>query len=178
MEKNRKNNILDMTTGNPARLLLKFALPLIIGNVLQQFYNMADTAIAGHLIGDQALAQIGATSALYGLITNFCFGLNNGLSLAVSRSFGAGNPKEMRQSVCWMINLSLSFAAVLTFVFLILRHPLMQALQTPTDLLSGALSYLTIILAGIPLSMIYNMEAGLLRAVGNSMTPLWFLLFS
>ena len=178
MEKNRKNNILDMTTGNPARLLLKFALPLIIGNVLQQFYNMADTAIAGHLIGDQALAQIGATSALYGLITNFCFGLNNGLSLAVSRSFGAGNPKEMRQSVCWMINLSLSFAAVLTVVFLILRHPLMQALQTPTDLLSGALSYLTIILAGIPLSMIYNMEAGLLRAVGNSMTPLWFLLFS
>ena len=167
-----------MTTGSPARLLLKFALPLVIGNVLQQFYNMADTAIAGHLLGDQALAQIGATSALYSLITNFCFGMNNGLSLAVSRSFGANDKKEMKQSVCWMINLSLSFGIILMAAFLIFRRPLLAALQTPDDVIRGALNYLTIILIGIPLTMIYNLESGLLRAVGNSITPLWFLLFS
>ena len=178
MERIKKNYVLDMTTGSPARLLLKFALPLVIGNVLQQFYNMADTAIAGHLLGDQALAQIGATSALYSLITNFCFGMNNGLSLAVSRSFGANDKKEMKQSVCWMINLSLSFGIILMAAFLIFRRPLLAALQTPDDVIRGALNYLTIILIGIPLTMIYNLESGLLRAVGNSITPLWFLLFS
>ena len=95
---------LDMTKGSPMKLLFTFALPLFLGNLLQQFYNLADTSIAGHLLGDAALAQIGATSALYSLITNFAFGLNNGLALNVSRSFGAGDKKEMKRSVCWMVD--------------------------------------------------------------------------
>ena len=89
MERTQKSRVIDMTKGDPARLLLVFALPLFFGNLLQQFYNLADTSIAGHILGDDALAQIGATSALYSLITNFAFGLNNGLALMVSRYFGA-----------------------------------------------------------------------------------------
>ena len=170
--------ILDMTKGSPMKLLLTFALPLFLGNLLQQFYNLADTSIAGHLLGDAALAQIGATSALYSLITNFAFGLNNGLALTVSRSFGAGDQKEMKRSVCWMVTLAAASAFVMTVGFLLLRQPLLKIMQTPEDVLGGALSYLTVILAGIPLTMAYNLESALLQSMGNSVTPLCFLLFS
>ena len=170
--------ILDMTQGKPLKLLLTFALPLFLGNILQQFYNLADTSIAGHLLGDAALAQIGATSALYSLLTNFAFGLNNGLALTVSRSFGAGDQKEMKRSVCWMVTLAAVSALVMTVCFLLLRRPLLRVMQTPDDVLEGALSYLTVILAGIPLTMAYNLESALLQSMGNSVTPLCFLLFS
>ena len=169
---------LDMTKGSPMKLLFTFALPLFLGNLLQQFYNLADTSIAGHLLGDAALAQIGATSALYSLITNFAFGLNNGLALNVSRSFGAGDKKEMKRSVCWMVTLAFISALVMTVGFLMFRKPLLTVMQTPEDVLDGALSYFTVILAGIPLTMAYNLESALLQSMGNSVTPLGFLLFS
>ena len=153
---------LDMTKGSPMKLLFTFALPLFLGNLLQQFYNLADTSIAGHLLGDAALAQIGATSALYSLITNFAFGLNNGLALNVSRSFGAGDKKEMKRSVCWMVTLAFISALVMTVGFLMFRKPLLTVMQTPEDVLDGALSYFTVILAGIPLTMAYNLESALL----------------
>lgn len=178
MNVKQTSHTLDMTKGNPARLLLRFSLPLFLGNLLQQFYNLADTSIAGHLLGDNALAQIGATAALYSLITNFAFGMNNGLALSVSRSFGAGDEKKVKQAVCWMVNLSCISALVLTVGFLAFRQPLLRILQTPEELTQGALSYLTVILSGIVPTMLYNLEAGLLQAVGNSVTPLLFLLFS
>ncbi len=160
------------------RLLLRFTLPLFLGNLLQQFYNLADTSLAGNLLGDAALSQIGATAALYSLITNMAFGLNNGLALTVSRCFGAADEKKMRQSVCWMVTLSAGTALAMTAGFLFFQKPLLRALQVPGELLEGATGYLTIILAGIPLTMAYNLEASLLQAVGNSKTPLKFLLFS
>ena len=172
----QKSRVLDMTDGNIARLLLSFAFPIFVGCVLQQVYNLADTAIAGHLLGDDALAQIGATAALYSLITSFCIGLTNGLSLPVSRCFGSGKMDEMRTSACWMIILSFAVAVIMTAGFLIFRYPLLRVLQTPEDTFAGAMSYITVILAGIPLTMIYNTESGLLRAIGNSITPLIFLI--
>lgn len=178
MNEKQKSYTLDMTQGSPVRLLLKFSLPLFIGNLLQQFYNLADTSIAGHLLGDSALAQIGATAALYCLITNFAFGINNGLALNVSRNFGAGNQKEVKKSVCWMVTLSCMMAIILMASFLIWKEPLLRLMQTPEDTMQGALAYLTIILMGIPLTMLYNLEAGLLQAVGNSITPLIFLFIS
>jgi len=178
MQTNYKSRVLDMTKGSPFQLLLYFSLPLFFGNLLQQLYSLADTSIAGHLLGDGALAEIGATAALYSLITNFAFGLNNGLALLVSKYFGAGEQKNMRQAVCWMVSISSIFAAFLTAGFLLFRHLLLSRLQIPEDTMSGALSYFTIILAGIPLIMAYNLEFSLLQAVGNSFTPLLFLLFS
>lgn len=174
----QKSRVLDMTKGSPMRLLLLFSIPLFVGNLLQQFYNLADTSIAGHVLGDAALAQIGATSALYSLITNFAFGLNNGFALNVSRQFGAGDEGKMRRSVCWMVTLSLISALVMTVLFLLLRGLMADLLQIPTETRDGALVYLTVILAGIPFAMVYNMESALLQAVGNSITPLLLLFFS
>lgn len=173
-----QSHVLDMTEGSPLRLLLRFALPLFFGNLLQQCYNLADTAIAGHLLGDAALAQIGATAALYSLIMNFAFGLNNGMALAVSRSFGAGNDQKMRQSTCWMVTLAVAWSIFLTVLSLGIRRPLLVWLQVPAETLDGALQYLTVILAGIPLTIAYNMESAMLQSVGDSILPLRLLLFS
>ncbi len=173
-----QSRVTDMTRGDPVRLLLNFSAPLFLSNLLQQFYNLADTALAGHILGDAALAQIGATAALYGLIMNFAFGMNNGLALTVSRLFGAGDDKGVRRATAWMLALAAATAAVLTVVFVGVRRPLLVLLQVPEATMEGALAYLTLILLGIPLTMAYNMEAALLRAIGNSLTPLYFLLFS
>ena len=173
-----QSRVTDMTRGDPVRLLLNFSAPLFLSNLLQQFYNLADTALAGHILGDAALAQIGATAALYGLIMNFAFGMNNGLALTVSRLFGAGDDKGVRRATAWMLALAAATAAVLTVVFVGIRRPLLVLLQVPEATMEGALAYLTLILLGIPLTMAYNMEAALLRAIGNSLTPLYFLLFS
>lgn len=173
-----KGRVLNLTKGSPAGLLLRFCLPLFLGNLLQQCYNLADLSIAGHILGDGALAKIGATSALYSLITNFAFGLNNGLALTVSKRFGAGDKEGLKDAVCWMVIWAALTAGVLTAGFLALQRPLLFLLQVPGDILSGATSYLTVILAGIPLTMAYNLEASLLQAVGNSTTPLLLLLFS
>ena len=173
-----KSRVLDMTRGDPFRLVLRFSLPLFCSNLLQQVYNLTDTALAGHLLGSAALAEIGATAALYGLIMNFAFGMNNGLALTVSRCFGAGEREGIRRAVGWMVTLSAAVSIVLTTVSLLGRGALLQVLQVPAEVWDGAAAYLTVILLGIPLTMLYNMEAALLRAVGNSVTPLLFLLFS
>ncbi len=167
-----------MTEGSPVRILLRFALPLFLGNLLQQCYNLADLSIAGHLLGDRALSQIGATSALCSLITNASFGLNQGLALSVSRSFGAGDRRKVKESVCWMAVLSGLSALALAAGFLLSRRSLLLALQVPQGLWEGALGYFTIILAGVPLTMAYNLETSLLQAVGDSKTPLLFLFCS
>lgn len=173
-----KSRVLDMTRGDPFRLVLQFSLPLFCSNLLQQVYNLTDTALAGHLLGSAALAEIGATAALYGLIMNFAFGMNNGLALTVSRCFGAGEREGIRRAVGWMVTLSAAVSLVLTTVSLLGCSALLQVLQVPAEVWDGAAAYLTVILLGIPLTMLYNMEAALLRAVGNSVTPLLFLLFS
>ncbi len=173
-----KSRVLDMTQGDPFRLVLQFSLPLFCSNLLQQIYNLTDTALAGHLLGADALAEIGATAALYGLIMNFAFGMNNGLALTVSRHFGAGDESGMRRAVGWMVTLSVGVSLLLTGTSLLGRNVLLTALQVPAEVWDGAAAYLTVILLGIPLTMLYNMEAALLRAVGNSVTPLLFLLFS
>lgn len=173
-----KSRVLDMTQGDPFRLVLQFSMPLFCSNLLQQLYNLTDTALAGHLLGSAALAEIGATAALYGLIMNFAFGMNNGLALTVSRYFGAGDESGIRRAVGWMVTLSAAVSLVLTGCSLLGRDALLTVLQVPAQTWGGASAYLTVILLGIPLTMLYNMEAALLRAVGNSVTPLLFLLFS
>ena len=146
VKQEHKNITMDMTKGSPAGLLLRFAMPFFIGNLLQQFYNLADTSIAGHMLGDQALAEIGATAALYSLITNFAFGMNNGLALTVSRNFGAGNEKKMKQAVCWMTIVSIGTAFVLSGGFLLFQKTLLELLKIPQENMTGALAYLTVIL--------------------------------
>lgn len=169
---------LDMTSGNILRILLTFALPVFFGSLLQQFYNLADTAIAGNMLGDAALAQIGATSALYSMLTMFSVGLNNGFAISVSRWFGAGDNRKMKQAAAWMMVFSLSIGLFLAALLFLLRCPLLRLLQTPDTAFAGALAYITVIFLGLPFTMLYNMEASLLRAIGNSIVPLLFLAFS
>lgn len=163
-----KSRVLDMTRGDPFRLVLQFSMPLFCSNLLQQLYNLTDTALAGHLLGSAALAEIGATAALYGLIMNFAFGMNNGLALTVSRYFGAGDESGIRRAVGCMVTLSAAVSLVLTGCSLLGRDALLTVLQVPAQAWGGASAYLTVILLGIPLTMLYNMEAALLRAVGSS----------
>ena len=158
-----KSRVLDMTQGDPFRLVLQFSMPLFCSNLLQQLYNLTDTALAGHLLGSAALAEIGATAALYGLIMNFAFGMNNGLALTVSRYFGAGDESGIRRAVGWMVTLSAAVSLVLTGCSLLGRDALLTVLQVPAQAWGGASAYLTVILLGIPLTMLYNMEAALLR---------------
>lgn len=120
-----KSRVLDMTQGDPFRLVLQFSMPLFCSNLLQQLYNLTDTALAGHLLGSAALAEIGATAALYGLIMNFAFGMNNGLALTVSRYFGAGDESGIRRAVGWMVTLSAVVSLVLTGCSLLGRDALL-----------------------------------------------------
>lgn len=167
-----------MTRGNPLKLILLFALPLLVGNVVQQFYNICDTAITGHLLGDAALASIGATSTVYTLIVNLCNGMNNGFSILVSSAFGNDDHPLLRKNTAIVIELNVVLAIVMTILSLLLIHPLMRLLQTPDSIFSGAYGYITLILAGLPATLCYNASAALLRAVGNSKTPLIFLVIA
>lgn len=143
-----KSRVLDMTQGDPFRLVLQFSMPLFCSNLLQQLYNLTDTALAGHLLGSAALAEIGATAALYGLIMNFAFGMNNGLALTVSRYFGAGDESGIRRAVGWMVTLSAVVSLVLTGCSLLGRDALLTVLQVPAQAWGGA-AIATVLAQGI-----------------------------
>jgi len=174
----RSGKVLDMTQGNTVRMILTFAVPLFIGNIFQQVYAMVDTMVAGYCLGDQAIAAIGATSALYGLILSIAWGLNSGFALVVTQSFGAHNESRLRKAVGGMMILDASITAVLTVLSLCFLSPLMHLINTPESIFDQAYSYMIVICAGMTATICYNMFAGILRAFGNSRTPLYFLIFS
>ena len=168
----------DMTTGEPARLMLAFALPLFIGNIFQQAYNMVDTMVAGYTLGDTAIAAIGATSALYNLIINLSFGLNGGCAIVVTQSFGAHDEKRLKQSIAGMLVLNAGAAVILTTLSLLFLTPLLRFMNTPDAIFQLTRGYISIICAGLTATIGYNLLAAILRSVGNSRTPLVFLIIS
>ncbi len=167
-----------MTVGNPIKLILAFAIPLFIGNIFQQIYNITDTIIIGHNLGDLAIASIGATGSIYSLLINFASGLNHGYGIIVSQSFGAKNQEKLKGAVATMIILNTVVTVLLTIISLIFLRPLMELMNTPESIFEDAYTYISIILGGMLVTIAYNMFAGILRAVGNSKTPLYFLIFS
>ncbi len=169
---------LDMTEGKPVRLILKFAVPLFIGMLFQQVYNITDTMIVGYGLGENAVAAVGATSALYSVLINFANGLNNGYGIIISQAFGGRNWKKLRQGFAAMVILDVGITLILTLVSLILLKPLLFWLETPAEIFQQAHQYIAIILAGMITTIAYNMGAGFLRAVGNSRIPLYFLVIS
>ncbi len=175
---NRKAAVLDMTKGNAVRMILTFAIPLFIGNIFQQVYSMVDTMVAGYCLGDQAIAAIGATSSLYGLIIDLAWGLNSGFALVVTQAFGAHDQGKIRKSIGHMIVLDGIITAVLTVLALIFLPSLMRLMNTPESIFDQAYSYMIVIFGGMQATICYNMFAGILRAFGNSKTPLYFLIFS
>lgn len=169
---------LDMTKGRPLPVLLQFTLPLLLGNVFQQFYNMADTVIVGRFVGAGALAAVGSTGTIMFLINGFAQGITSGFSILTSQKFGAGDEAGVRRSVANGIILSVLSALILTTVCLAVMRPLLGWMNTPEDIFSDAYTYIMIISGGIAASVFYNLFSAFLRAVGNSKAPLFFLVFS
>lgn len=168
----------DMTQGDPLRLIFGFAIPLFIGNIFQQLYTIADTMVVGRGLGDSAIAAIGATSALYNLLINFAWGMNSGCGIVVTQCFGAHDEKKLRQSIAGMLLLDGAVTAMLTVLSLLFMGPLLRYMNTPDSIFDQARVYIAIICAGMVFTIGYNMCAAILRAVGNSKAPLYFLIVS
>ena len=173
-----KSEIRDMTTGSPFRLILGFAVPMLMGLLFQQFYSMVDTIIVGKYLGVSALASVGSTSSINFMIIGFCTGVCSGFSIPVAQRFGAGDHHGLR---CFVANagwLSAIFSAVMTIIVCFLCMDILRWMDTPDDIIQGAYDYIFIIFAGIPVTYLYNILAGIIRSLGDSRTPVYFLLLS
>ena len=168
----------DLTQGNVAKLLLFFAFPTLLSNVFQQFYNLADTAIAGHILGDNALVAIGASSTINSLVLSFAWGLNGGFGIIIAQCFGAKDFKKLKKSVAISLSINVLFSLIVCIFSIFMSRPMLQALNTPAARLNEANSYISVILVFIIVPMLYNLEAVILRSLGDSKTPLYFLIFS
>lgn len=168
----------DLTQGNVAKLLLFFAFPTLLSNVFQQFYNLADTAIAGHILGDNALVAIGASSTVNSLVLSFAWGLNGGFGIIIAQCFGAKDFKKLKKSVAISLSINVLLSLIVCIFSIFMSRPMLQALNTPAARLNEANSYISVILVFIIVPMLYNLEAVILRSLGDSKTPLYFLIFS
>ena len=167
-----------MTEGKPLPLILRFAVPLLIGNLLQQTYNIIDAAIVGRILGADALAGVGASSSVQFLVLGFCIGVCCGFGIPIAKSFGAKDYDKMRSDIFHGMVLSGIFAVVLTVLCALLCPQILHLLSTPEDIYNNAYQYLFIIFLGIPFNLLYNLMAGIFRSVGDSRTPFMFLAFS
>ena len=167
-----KNMTKDMTTGSPAKLLFFFSLPLMFGNVFQQLYTVVDTMIVGQTLGVSALAALGAAEALNWMSLGSIQGLTQGFSIHMAQKFGAKDEDGLRQTVGHSIVLSAILAVVLTILFQLAVRPVLTVLQTPDDIRPNTILYLRILFSGIPIVIVYNILASMLRAIGDSKTPL------
>ena len=168
----------DLTNGNPMRLILAFAIPLLFGLLFQQFYSIVDTIIVGHYLGVNSLASVGATGSVNFLITGFCIGTCSGFAIPVAQEFGARNEQLLRRYVANCIWLSLIFAAVMTVAVVALCRPILQIMRTPANIIDESYRYIVIIFLGIPVVYLYNMTAAVLRSLGDSKTPVIFLVMA
>ncbi|HJD04731.1 MAG TPA: MATE family efflux transporter [Candidatus Mediterraneibacter caccogallinarum] len=168
----------DMTSGSPMKIILWFTLPIFIGNVFQQFYNMADAVIVGKFVGNNALAAVGSTGTIMFLINGFVIGMTAGFTVLTAQKFGAGDERGIRKSVTGAAWLSLIVGLILTAAFMVFMKPLLTLMNTPADIFDDAYAYIMIISGGILAQMLYNLLASILRALGNSRVPLYFLILS
>ncbi len=167
-----------LTEGKPLPLILQFAVPLLIGNLLQQTYNIIDAAIVGRILGADALAGVGASSSVQFLVLGFCIGVCCGFGIPIARSFGAQDYDKMRSDIFHGMALTGIFAVVLTVLCALLCPQILQILSTPDDIYENAYRYLFIIFLGIPFNLLYNLMSGIFRSVGASRTPFMFLAFA
>lgn len=166
----------DMTKGSPTKLILLFAIPLIIGNVFQQLYNMVDTVIVGRTIGLDALSAVGATGSVSFMIVGFVTGVTSGFSVLIAQYFGAGDYNNLRRSVAMSITLSAIITVIITFFSMFFAYDLLKIMNTPSDIIGQSYDYLIVIFGGIFATVFYNLISNIIRALGDSRTPLIFLI--
>ncbi|MDO4356680.1 MAG: MATE family efflux transporter [Clostridia bacterium] len=168
----------DMTKGSPLKLIFSFFFPLLLGNLFQQVYSMVDSMIVGRFVGVDAFAGISATGSLNFLILGFLMGMCSGCTIPVSQAFGAGDMHDMRKYFANAIYLAGSVALLMTIVTVALTRNILQWIGTPADIIDEAYAYIVVIFGGMCATMLYNLASGVLRAVGDTKTPLFFLIFS
>lgn len=173
-----KSKVKDLTVGSPMKLVLGFAVPLLFGYVFQQMYNFVDTAIVGRTLGSAALAAVGATGSLNFLILGFCNGICAGFGIPIAQSFGAKDETEVRRYVTNSVWLAAVISVVMATITALGTRTMLEWMNTPADILDGAVSYIRLIFATIPVTMLYNLSGGVLRALGDSKTPVYYLVLA
>lgn len=168
----------DMTNGSPSKHILGFAVPMLFGMLFQQFYNLVDTIIVGKTLGVEALAGVGATGSINFMIIGFCMGVCNGFVIPVAQCFGAKKPAYLRKYVFNGYICSIVFAIVLTLASVIFCRRILIIMNTPADIIDHAYNYIVVIFIGIPTVFLYNMVSGVIRSLGDSKTPVVFLVLS
>lgn len=168
----------DMTSGSPMKLILGFSVPLLFGFLFQQFYNLVDTLIVGRFLGVDALAAVGSTGSLNFLIIGFCMGVCNGFAIPLAHKFGAGDYRGMRAFMMNAVYLAVVFSVVMTTLTVIFCRPILQLMQTPENIIDEAYSYIVIIFLGIPATYLYNLVSGIIRSMGDSKTPVVFVVLA
>ena len=168
----------DMTVGKPSKLIIQFMIPMFLGNVFQQFYNVADSIVAGQFLGVQALAAIGSTGSLMFFVTGWMNGMSSGFAILVSQWFGAKNYDRMRHYVAMSVYLSLLLSVLMTAGFLAGNEPILRLMNFSEDIMPDVTAYMGIIYAGLIVTAAYNALAAFLRALGDSRSPLYFLIIS
>ncbi|MCD7836639.1 MAG: MATE family efflux transporter [Lachnospiraceae bacterium] len=168
----------EMTEGSPMKLILGFSVPLLFGFLFQQFYNLVDTIIVGRFLGVDNLAAVGATGSVNFLVIGFCMGVCNGFSIPISHKFGAGDYSGVRRYAANCVWLGISFSVVMTVVTTLLCRQILVLMRTPENIIDGAYEYIWIIFLAIPTVYLYNIVAGVIRALGDSRTPVIFLIMS
>ena len=172
------NTTKDMTSGSTMKLILGFAVPLLMGMLFQQVYSLVDTIIVGRFLGVSALAAVGATGSINFLIVGFCQGICNGFALPVAQRFGAKDYDGLRKYVGNSAVLSIIFGGAITLITVIACRPILELMQTPADIIDLSYHYIIVIFAGIPAIMLYNILSAYLRSLGDSITPVIFLVLS
>lgn len=168
----------DMSTGKPLKLILSFCLPLLVGNIFQQLYNMVDSVIVGKFVGKTALAAVGATGSINFLVLGFATGICSGFGIPIAQSFGAKDYSRMRRYIRNAAYLCVIVTVILTVATVILTPTILRWMQTPEDIFQQSYEYIVIIFYGIFATVLYNMMASIFRALGDSKTPLYFLILS
>lgn len=168
----------DMTSGKPIKLIWNFTIPLLIGNLFQQLYNMADTFIVGRTIGVHALASVGSTGSIIFLILGFANGLTAGLAIPLAQRYGAKDYLGVKRSFYVSILISAVVAILLTILSMIFCRQILEIMQTPVEIIDGAYDYLMVIFAGIFSSMAFNLLSNIFRSIGDAKTPLYFLVIA
>ena len=172
------NFSVDLINDSILKSLLIFSIPILVSNIFQQLYNMADIAIVGHTLGDNSLAAIGASAAIFELIFGFALGIGNGLSMVAARSYGANNKNLLKKSVAGSIVIGLMVTIAVMILSRFILMPLLKILHTPENIINEAFEYINIITMFIGVTFSYNLSSGLLRAIGNSFMSLVFLVIA
>ena len=173
-----KTTINDMTIGSPAKLIIKFMIPMCLGNLFQQFYNVVDSIVAGQFLGVQALAAIGSTGSLMFFVIGWLNGLTSGFAIMVAQSFGAKQYDRMRHYVAMSIYLSVAFALVMTIGFSVANEQILRLMNYSDEIMPSVKGYLGIIYMGLLVTVAYDALSAFLRALGDSRSPLYFLMIS